>query len=355
MLGKGRSLDTARIEVEASATRAILKVERDVQKQVHQMREQLDTTRLELGITPEAAHNVVTTAIAVANQPQLTADRDFPGAYRLPIFEGAWANAHIGLLHPFTHVERPVVFDQKLARDYGDSVVLAHLNHRLVQMALRLLRAEVWASAGRQKLFRVTARVVPDGVLEAPAVIGHARLVVIGGGSFRVHEQIIEAGGVLRPAFNRLNVGQVRDALNAQTDQPVTQATQARLSAVWTEQRTADSLMSALQARMKDRIGAMTRELNERSEKEQADIEAVLNELANGIQRELGDRDGLRQLELWPDDEKARYRDTLRERLNKIPGEIADEQAALRRRFSDLQPRLFPAAITFLVPERLNR
>ena len=38
---------------------------------------------------------------------------------------------------------RPVVFDHASAKG-KDDVVLVHLNHRLVQMSLRLLRAEVW-------------------------------------------------------------------------------------------------------------------------------------------------------------------------------------------------------------------
>ena len=79
-----------------------------------------------------------------------------------------------------------------------DDVVLVHLNHRLVQMCLRLLRAEVWAEKGRSKLHRITARVVPNDVLDTPAVIAHARLVVIGGDSHRLHEEIITAGGFIK-------------------------------------------------------------------------------------------------------------------------------------------------------------
>jgi hypothetical protein len=83
------------------------------------------------------------------------------------------------------------------------------LNHRLVQMALRLLRAEVWSPEGQKGLYRVTARQVPNHALGAPAVIAHARLVVIGEDSHRLHEEIITAGGVIRQGrFSRLNVGQ---------------------------------------------------------------------------------------------------------------------------------------------------
>ncbi len=101
------------------------------------------------------------------------------------------------LAHPFTGEARPFVFDHALAKGRED-VVLVHLNHRLVQMSLRLLRSEVWSLEGRKRLNRVTARVVPDLVLPHLAVVAHARLVVISGDSQRLHEEIITTGGQIR-------------------------------------------------------------------------------------------------------------------------------------------------------------
>ena len=81
-----------------------------------------------------------------------------------------------GLAHPFTGEARPFVFDHALAKGRED-VVLVDPNHRLVQMSLRLLWAEVWSQEGQKKrLNRVTARVVPDSSLRHLAVIAHARL-----------------------------------------------------------------------------------------------------------------------------------------------------------------------------------
>ena len=59
-----------------------------------------------------------------------------------------------GLAHPHSGEIRPIVFDHNLARG-RDDVVLVHLNHRLVQMAMRLLRAEVWGGdrRGWRRLF----------------------------------------------------------------------------------------------------------------------------------------------------------------------------------------------------------
>ena len=67
--------------------------------------------------------------------------------FRLPDLPGAWADArNDGLYNPVTGEERPVTFDHDAAADRTD-VVLLHLGHRLVQMCLRLLRAELWAGA----------------------------------------------------------------------------------------------------------------------------------------------------------------------------------------------------------------
>ena len=63
------------------------------------------------------------------------------------------------------------------------------------------------------------------------------------------------------------------------------------------------------------------------------------------------------QLQLFSEPEReqlARNRAGLEARLEQIPGEIERETAAIRTRYQDPTPRLFPAAVTFLVPERLR-
>ena len=56
-------------------------------------------------------------------------------------------------------------------------------------------------------------------------MVAHARLVVIGGDSHRLHEEIITAGGCLKEGrFSRLNVGQVDEALAAATDEEPSEA-----------------------------------------------------------------------------------------------------------------------------------
>ena len=44
---------------------------------------------------------------------------------------------------------------------------------------------------------------------------------------------------------------------------------------------------------------------------------------------------------------------SLQGRLKEIPAEIERETAAIKARYADPQPRMFPVAVTFLVPSKL--
>jgi hypothetical protein len=223
-------------------------------------------------------------------------------------------------------------------------------------MCLRLLRAEVWAEKGRSKLQRVTARVVPNDIIETPAVIAHARLVVIGGDSHRLHEEIIAAGGLIKEGKwgGRLNVGQTETALAAaMSDEPSASVTDKLLELypVLTS-----SLASALEARLKDRVSGLEKRLNERADKEAKDITAILTELKKAIEAELKDPQYVQPL-LFDDPERDQFernKDAMRSRAKEIPGEIKHETEAVKARFASPQARMFPVAVTFLVPEKLT-
>ena len=235
-------------------------------------------------------------------------------------------------------------------------MVLAHLNHRLVQMSLRLLRAEVWSREGNKALHRVTARVVPNSVLDVPVVIAHARLVVTGGDSHRLHEEIITAGGFIREGrFRRMGVREVQTVLDAALPEEPGEPMRQRLAGLWPQIES--SLTQALEVRMKDRTEGVQSLLFEREHREKTDVQYVLRELEKAIQDEL-DQPEVTQLMLegFSDNEQQQWRvnaDALRLRLAQIPGELEKELAAIQTRFANPTPRMFPVAVTFLVPEKL--
>lgn len=365
MLGMRTRLDTSRAEHEAQPIREMLKFDRDLREQIRKLYDQLRECRDELHLSPENIQSVAQIGLQLAGQaplqetevegiwPDPAGKRTRCPVFTLPALRGSWAACAEGLEHPHTREVRPIVFDHDLAAG-RDDVVLVHLNHRLVQMCLRLLRAEVWADAGRKRLHRVAARIVPNPALDTPAVVAHARLVLISADSQRLHEQIITAGGRIREGrFSRMNVGEVQNALNAALPDEPTNEVKQRLAGLWPKLE--DSLRLALEARMHDRTGGLQKALAERAEKEASDITTILNELRDSILAQLTEEKE-RQLVLPTMEEKdQRQRDlnSLRARVEHIPAEIKKEVEAIHKRFADPQPRLFPVAVTFLVPKKL--
>lgn len=369
MLGQRTRLNTDQAEKDSEPVRKMLKFERDLRAQIERLRNQLDDTRRELRLTPDNVQKVVEVALQLADQPPLiptkllgvwpdpSGKRKVCPVFDLPALKGSWQYCAEGLRQPHTGQIRPFVFDHHLA-DGRDDVVLAHLNHRLVQMSLRLLRAEVWSTEGKKKLNRITARLVPDTALRDPAMVAHARLVVIGGDCHRLHEEIISAGGLLTGGkFSRLNVGQIKDALAAGTSEEPSDSMKRILLRLYKEHH--EALVRALEARMKDRTDGLAKFLAEREAKEIEDIRSILTELKKTIENELHDS-GLHQLTFdgWSEPEREqleRNMNALRARVLEIPTEIERETAAIKARFADPQPRMFPVAVTFLVPEKLAR
>ncbi len=358
MLGRGYVMPgVSQADSKAEPVRKMLKFERDLAKQINDLLDQYRETQRELRLSPENIRKVVEVGLELADQPPLIPIKHASGkpVFTAPALKHSWAACAEGLEHPHTKEIRPITFDHSAA-DGDDDLVLVHLNHRLVQMSLRLLRAEVWSVEGRKRLHRITARLVPDHLLSTPAVVAHARLVVVGGDSHRLHEEIITAGGMLKEGrYSRLNVGEIDALLAAATDDEVYEPMQKHLLELW--DKFAPALGQSLEARMKDRTSGLQKKLTERGDKEAQDIEAILLELKRAIDSELNEPE-YQQLALFDDTEKDQFernKDFLRDRSKAIPNEIKRETAAIMSRYAEPQPRMFPVAVTFLVPEKMSR
>lgn len=357
MLGRRRALDTRAAEAQAAAARKVLKVERRIRAQIERLHERLLESRRRLELTPESVRAVVETGLELAGQPSLRRTR-LPGVdsdvFEMPAFGGTWARCTEGLAHPHTGRRRPITFDHSVI-DGRDDIVLVHLEHRLSQMCLRLLRAEVWAPDNAKRLHRVTARVVPDDELDGPAVIAHARLVVVGRDQHRLHEELISAGGLIRQGrFARLAVGQIESALRNSSSTPPSAPMLEELQGVWP--KIESGLTYAMDARRDDRMQYLRNTLARREEKDVNDMTGILRELRHSIEAELTEPP-VEQLALWTSEEKEQLRrniDSLRARAAAIPEEIERETISIRRRYADPDARLFPVAVTFLVPKAMS-
>jgi superfamily II DNA/RNA helicase len=364
MLGRRRRLDESAGSERTESARAALRTAVKIQEQLRKLVSRLHESRESLRISSDHLRAVVEIGLELAGHPPLV-PVEVPGsegmgaisAYELPPLGGTWAACAEGLAHPYTGAVRPMVFDHDVAAG-RDDVVLAHMGHRLVQMCLRLLRAQMWAPEGQRKLHRVSARVVADSELEHPAVVAHARLVVLGKDGSRLHEQVLTAAGAIESGrFSRLNVTETQAVLGAveRSDRGAPTAVRKAVGDLWHEH--SDKLLDALRARERERAKGLEKLLEERASREIKDVTHVLEELRKSIHLEL-DRKPPAQLELWstPErDQRQRDHDALRARAEAVPAEIEQEERAIRERYAQPQARLFPVAVTYAIPARLAR
>jgi hypothetical protein len=138
---------------------------------------------------------VVDTALRINHQSLLVPNHEFAQdtdaeVFDLPTLTSGWHDTVRGLdtrLNP--GVQRPITFDADAAEG-RDDLVYVHLGHPIVQKAQRLLRRSLWSVDS--PLNRVTAVVVDD--LEESFVAAVTRMVLVGRGGIRLHEEVFLAG-----------------------------------------------------------------------------------------------------------------------------------------------------------------
>jgi len=357
MLGKRTTIDIRSAEAKASKVRRFVAAERRLRERITRLHERLLEARNGFHLTPDRVARAVSVALDMAEKPVLK-PASLPWdpearAFTVPLLTGTWRQAAHGLEHPHTGTRRPITFDHAIAEG-RDDVVLAHLHHRLVQMSLRLLRAEVWAHEDRKKLERVAVRSVPRSVSEEPVVIVWSRLVITGGGHHRLHEELTMAGGELKSGgFTRIRtLARLEELLNASDPSEPTHEMFAALQKRFGKQESL--ILGAVEARSRERLEFLSNTLDRRRQAEESDLLQVLEDLDAMIREELAESGRAVQLELWPADQRDQFRrdvEALRARLERIPDERESEIATIRRRYAEPADRTFPLAVEFIVPE----
>lgn len=359
MLGRRTRIDDDAIDrARSKPGTKVLQVERKLREGLARCHERLQESIDEMDLTPQRVERVVATALQVANQPALV-PTGVAGEFRLPPLGGSWQRTSEGMVNRLNGNELPFTFDSKVAAG-RDNLVFCHLGHRLVAQSLRLLRAEVWATGARQNLARVTARTVapiPDVLVAGDVgVVCHARLVITGTDGHRLHEELVVAGGRVRGGrFARIDtLRDIDTLLRTAGDAPHDSDSVADVVRWW-DSVAKPGLVRALDRRSETVQDSKRRELDERATLEADAVRTVLTELRHQITTDL-DRlaaDRTEQLSLFTEPERAQSQrdlDALRRRLDEIPDEIEREVAAVRRRFTDPECHIFPAAVTILVP-----
>lgn len=139
----------------------------------------------------------------------------------------------------------------------------------------------------------------------------------------------------------------------------------ARLAEEWPQIET--SLFRALETRAEEVTAGLERKLAARAEEEEHNIREVLEDLQRSITHQLNALESEEGLQLFLSgfgpqqlaggerDQFQRDIEALRRRVAEIPGEVEREVAVIRRRYAAPAQRLYPAAVTFVVPETTAR
>lgn len=357
--GTKRNLDTRVAEARAVYVRRFVRTERQLQERIARLHERLQETRRDFHLTPNRICEAVRIGLALAGKPPLkpvVLDGVPNGmVFKMPALTGSWARCQDGLSHPHTQQQRPITFDHDVVRN-RDDVVLVHLNHRLVQMCLQLLRAEVWAKNDVKKLHRVDVRTVPDSILKSPALAVVSRLVITGGAHHRLHEELAVSGGYLKDSsFDRESrVTRVNQWFEEGTPHRAESAIFTKLAADFRNNE--DAILRAVEARSTDRLRILQNTLEIRKQQEIENIITILEELGRNIEQALLKEQQPQQRELFEDQRTQVRRDpeALKARLARLPQEKEQEVLAIRSRYRDFVAHTFPVAVIFLVPESMT-
>jgi len=358
--GRRNTLDTTLADARIARSKQFVRAEKNLEERVKKLNDRLTETRDLQRFSPGNVERCVRTALRLADWPDLE-PVSLKGApdgttFRMPALSGSWQRCLEGLQHPFSGEVRPITFDHDVAKG-RDDVVLVHLNHQLVQMSLRLLRAQIWARDDIKKLERVAVRSLPDNRLSEPVALVVSRLVVIGGNHHRLHEELTEAGGYLREhGFRREDrVSNVRTMLD--DSRPTAISEDVALMVIERFDTNRDALLASVEARSKDRLSNLRNTIDTRRKREIADIQKVLDELERSLESELKKEKEPQQLSLFSEDERLQLtRDisALEARLARIPEERESETRVIDERHANVAEHTFPVAVLVILPESMT-
>lgn len=357
MLGRRKTLDTQIAEAKAAKAKKYLTLEKELKKKIDRLHERVLETKKDFHLTAERVASAVRTALSIAELPNIK-EIGSSDLYEVPILPGAWGRSLKGLEHPHTGVRRPITFDQESAKD-NDDIVLAHLNHKLVQMCLRLLRAEVWALEDTKKLHRIAFRSSKD--VSNPTVLVFSRLIITGGRHHRLHEELTLSGlevknGKLARISTVGDRARIYDSSNSLSNPPEAEIYSIKQIIEAQEK----SILATIEARSKERLRDLGSTLELRKNEEIKDLNEILDELKKTIESKLNEsppewiQQSLFEDELEQQRQLRKDDIALKARLNRIPKEREEEAKSIEARYKDLQDRTFPVCMIIVLPESIN-
>jgi hypothetical protein len=270
------------------ATKMLLSREKNLARELEEIRSRMAETTTELGLSPDRVRRVVEAGLAITRQSPLRPAHVAIGTDRVdediwavgPLSE-TWADTTAFHWDAVGEFERPMTFTNAVVRR-TKRVVYAHLGHPLVSRCLRLLRSKTWED-GSTGVHRVVARYAD---VETLTLASHARVVITGGDGARLHEEVAAAAVAMSGSrFRTLNVGETKAVLGRLSDEQPPVHVLAMLAEQW------PGIEPALRKAATDRAVEVARQrnarLDDRREREKRVIEERLTDLKTDLERDL--------------------------------------------------------------------
>lgn len=325
-----------------------------------QLEQGYDASRAELHLEAANLRRVVDTALRINHQSPLAPNYDFAQdteaeVFEVPTLTAGWRDTLRGLDTRLNPGElRPITFDPDAADGRAD-LVYVHLGHPIVQKAQRLLRRSLWSVDST--LRRVSAVVVED--LEESFVAAVTRMVLVGRGGVRLHEEVFLVGVRLR-GRRAMAEERAEEALDIALDGEKLVLADVRvrdqLANIW---NVPDApLRQSLETAMRDRAGRkQTQVTDQLHRREAADVQRAqeifaafrtnLRDSLTSLRAQEAEAQG--QLFTDPDQERQQRRDreAMQRRLDELDDEEAREISAIKDRYADVKPHTTAAAVVF--------
>lgn len=338
----------------------VLQGEHSLGRELTALADRLEGSRDRLHLHPGNLRRVLETGLRVSGQPELldaSHSLEQEELFSLPSgLDRTWTPGLVGLhtrLSP--DVARPITFDGEAATGRTD-IVYAHLGHPLIQRAARELRGQIWT---RSSHIHGVSAVVVEG-LDQSFVAGVARLVVVGDGGTRLHEEVFLAGTRLSRR-QELGVEKAEallvEALDAENLTAPGPAALDELAAMWNTDEASDTgirqrVADAVASRAEKLRSDIEQDLEKRKTADLARVDEVFTRFRESLASTLAKAEAQkREVEqmLFHEEQQQREKDlrNIQRRLEALADEQSDERDAVSRRYANLQPHTFVAAVVF--------
>lgn len=361
------SAKNTKTDVGEQVINKVLQEEHEMSRELTKLADRLEGSRDKLHLHEQNLLRVFQEGLKISGQPPLEKISDpmeISQIFNVPAgLSRSWVSALEGLdtrLQP--GIQRPITFDQARAAENTD-VVYTHLGHPLMQRAARALRNEVWT---RTDQISGVSAVVVDGIDQSFAA-GVARLVLVGEGGIRLHEEVFLAGTRLARK-QELGIDRAENLLASALDganlsEPADSVLDS-LSEMWNEETEdkggiRERVSNAIRERADKLRQTVEKDLDQRRLADLSAVDSIFNRFKTSLtsmisaaeEQRLAGETMLFQLE---EEKHQRERDLarVRNRLITLEDEHLSERESVERRYRDVKAHTFVAALVFaLTPE----